>query len=141
MFAPAALCTSVTPACSKMPAAIAVVVVFPLVAETSTLPRARREPSAADRICVELQQHLARNARGAAAAQARERRHRPRDSELWGQRAGHQPAGGCCPPASAAGAAACRGEPEPGEGAGESRARRVALGHQHVDRARAPRAR
>ena len=79
MFAPGALCTSATPACSKIPAAIAAVVVLPLVAETSALPCASRRAEVADRIWLEPQQHLARNARGAATAQARERRHGPRE--------------------------------------------------------------
>ncbi len=45
MFAPARLCTSRTPSRSRIAAAIAAVVVLPLVAEISTLPRCRREPS------------------------------------------------------------------------------------------------
>ncbi len=44
MFAPARLCTSAMPARSRMPAVIVAVVVLPLVAEMSTLPRGRRAP-------------------------------------------------------------------------------------------------
>ena len=63
MFAPAWLCTSGTPACSKMPAAIAAVVVLPLVAEMSTLPcrSARAEVPIASGC--QAHQHLARGAR------------------------------------------------------------------------------
>ena len=45
MLAPARLCTSRTPSRSRIAAAIAAVVVLPLVAETNTLPRLKREPS------------------------------------------------------------------------------------------------
>ena len=44
MFAPARLCTSRAPVRSRMPATIAAVVVLPLVAEITALPRCRRAP-------------------------------------------------------------------------------------------------
>ena len=44
MFAPARLCTRRAPARSRMPATIAAVVVLPLVAEMTALPRCRRAP-------------------------------------------------------------------------------------------------
>ena len=45
MFAPALLCTSLVPQLSSIPAAIAAVVVLPLVAEITALPALRRAES------------------------------------------------------------------------------------------------
>jgi hypothetical protein len=45
MFAPARLCTSVSPVRSRIAAAIAAVVVFPFVAEITALPCASRRAS------------------------------------------------------------------------------------------------
>ena len=68
MFAPARLCTASMPACASTLAIIPAVVVLPLVALTTTdaaLEPARR---ARDRVGLQPQQQLARQAGAAAAA-------------------------------------------------------------------------
>ena len=83
MFAPARLCTTGTPARAITDATMAAVVVLPLVAETTTEPRASRAESS--RIAPRLQrdQHLAGQARATAPARSpRQRPHGPRRRDL-----------------------------------------------------------
>ena len=117
MFAPAWLCTSGTPARSKIPAAIAAVVVLPLVAEISTLPRGRRAPSVADRVrrpgaSAPCRERSWRRRRAAARA-----RRRPAPARAWGPAAGHQSLVADSPAAAVAGRRAAR-ESRRGQGRG-----------------------
>ena len=90
MFAPAALCTREICSRARIAAVKAAVVVLPLVAEMSTLPRVRRAASCA---------MASRSSRmstlpGALVAPPPRRRESaadgPREGELGGQRTGHQ---------------------------------------------------
>ena len=68
MFAPARLCTSVSPVRSRIAAAIAAVVVLPFVALITALPCASRRAEQADRVRLQPREHLAGQRRPAAAA-------------------------------------------------------------------------
>ena len=85
MLAPAWLWTGAIPAASRIAAAIAAVVVLPLVAEISTLP-AQAGAERADRVGIEPHQHFPGALVAAAAAQPRERADAPRQRELRRQR-------------------------------------------------------
>ena len=88
MFAPARLCTTGTPARLSTDATMAAVVVLPLVAETTTEPRARRADEFGDRIGLQSDQHLAGEAGPAAATGSpRELAHRARGGDLGREQA------------------------------------------------------
>ena len=83
---PARLWTSRAPVRSRIEATIAAVVVLPLVAEITTLPRSRRLREAADRVRLDAGEDLAGQRRAAAAAGgARERADRLGGGHAGGQ--------------------------------------------------------
>ena len=91
MFDPARLCTTRRPCRSSTPAAIAQVVVLPLVAETSTAPSSSSRGHAAQGAGREPQEHPARG--GGAAAAAEPAAGGPEGAREQSGQPEHQPAG------------------------------------------------
>ena len=73
MFAPARLWTRCAPVRSRMPATIAAVVVLPLVAEITALPRSQPGGQAPDGVGLEAHQELSGQRGAPAAGAARQR--------------------------------------------------------------------